>query len=75
SLAVGQAIMLATAALAMHRRRALDLLLWVVTLPLYWSLGALAAWKAIAELLVAPYYWDKTRHGVSRLGPRPPTER
>ncbi|MEM8597758.1 MAG: hypothetical protein AAGF76_14975, partial [Pseudomonadota bacterium] len=64
SLAGGQALMLGTAALAMWRRRALDLLLFVPLLPVYWTLGALAAWKAVLELFVAPYYWDKTRHGV-----------
>ncbi|MEM6423171.1 MAG: glycosyltransferase family 2 protein, partial [Pseudomonadota bacterium] len=67
SLALGQAVMLACAAIAMNRRRARDLLLWVPVLPLYWTLGALAAWKAVAELFIAPTYWDKTRHGVSRL--------
>ncbi|MEL6481919.1 MAG: hypothetical protein AAFQ75_10745, partial [Pseudomonadota bacterium] len=67
SLAGGQALMLAAAGLAMWRKRSLDLMLWVPTLPLYWTLGALAAWKAVLELFVAPYYWDKTRHGVSRM--------
>ncbi|MEL6574758.1 MAG: glycosyltransferase family 2 protein [Pseudomonadota bacterium] len=67
SLAGGQALMLAAAGLAMWRKRALDLMLWVPTLPFYWTLGALAAWKAVLELFVAPYYWDKTRHGVSRM--------
>ena len=37
------------------------------TLPVYWTLGALAAWKAVVELVVAPFYWDKTRHGISRF--------
>jgi hypothetical protein len=31
-----------------------------------------AAYKAAWELLRAPFYWDKTRHGVSpEDGPRP----
>ncbi|MEL6476983.1 MAG: glycosyltransferase [Pseudomonadota bacterium] len=66
SLAIGQAVMLSCAALAMIRRGALDLLIWVPLLPLYWTLGALAAWKAVIECVVAPFYWDKTRHGVTR---------
>ncbi|MEM7526658.1 MAG: glycosyltransferase family 2 protein [Pseudomonadota bacterium] len=69
SLGGGQALMLAAATLAMWRKRALDLLIWVPTLPLYWTLGALAAWKAVIELFVAPYYWDKTKHGVTRMMP------
>jgi len=67
SLLVGQAVMLASAVLALRRRRMAGLTVWVPTLLLYWSLGAAAAWKAVVEIVVAPYYWDKTCHGVSRL--------
>ena len=37
----------------------------VPTLMIYFPLGALAAYKAVLELAVAPYYWDKTEHGVA----------
>ena len=67
SLAVGQAVMLGCAALAMARRGSLGLLIWVPTLPFYWTLGAIAAWKAVFEMVWAPYYWDKTTHGISRV--------
>ncbi|MEM8841016.1 MAG: glycosyltransferase family 2 protein [Pseudomonadota bacterium] len=67
SLALGQATMLACACLAVKRRRVAGLLIWVPSLPVYWTLGAVAAWKAVIELIVAPYYWDKTRHGVTRV--------
>jgi hypothetical protein len=67
SLAAGQAVMLGCAALAMLRRGSPGLLVWVPTLPLYWTLGAAAAWKAVIEMALAPYYWDKTRHGISRV--------
>ncbi len=66
SLGIGQAIMVGCAALAMMRRGETGLLLWVPSLPVYWTLGALAAWKAVLEVLVAPFWWDKTRHGTSR---------
>lgn len=68
SFVLGQAVMLGCAAMALNRRGALDLLLWIPLLPLYWTLGAVAAWKAVIEVGLAPFYWDKTRHGVSRLG-------
>ncbi len=29
----------------------------------YWPLAAIASWKAFAELLSRPFYWDKTPHG------------
>lgn len=66
---LGQAVMLAAATLALSRRRALGLIWCVPTLTIYWTMGALAAWKAVAELAVAPYFWDKTRHGITRMAP------
>lgn len=66
TLAFGQLVMVACACIAMRRRGAVDLLCWVPLLPVYWTLGAVAAWKAIVEIGTAPFYWDKTRHGVSK---------
>ena len=40
-----------------------DLAWWVVTMPVYFTLGTLAAYKALIELIVRPYFWDKTVHG------------
>lgn len=37
--------------------------LWIPALHAYFPLGSVAAVKALAELLAAPFYWDKTRHG------------
>ena len=37
----------------------------LISAPLYWPLQSLAAAKAIYELFTAPFYWDKTEHGVS----------
>ena len=39
------------------------LLPWVATMMFYWPLATLAVYKALYELLVAPFYWDKTSHG------------
>ncbi len=69
SLGAGQVVMLGCAALALRRRRSLGLIAWVPTLLLYWTMGAVAAWKAVVELGLAPYYWDKTEHGVTRVSP------
>ena len=67
--ALGQVVMLAAATLALARRRSIGLIWWVPVLPIYWTLGAIAAWKAIVEVAVAPYFWDKTRHGITRIAP------
>lgn len=37
---------------------------WAPTMHLYFPLGCLAAWKALYEVVVNPFYWDKTQHGV-----------
>ncbi|MGA1026632.1 MAG: glycosyltransferase [Lutimaribacter sp.] len=41
------------------------LLLWVPLMPIYFLMGSLAAYKALWELVCAPFYWDKTQHGLS----------
>ncbi|MDZ4139883.1 MAG: glycosyltransferase, partial [Erythrobacter sp.] len=38
--------------------------LWVPTLHLYFPLGAIASYKAAWELIVRPFFWDKTSHGL-----------
>lgn len=42
------------------------LMIWVPTLVLYFPLGAVAAYKALYELVFKPYYWDKTQHGQAK---------
>ncbi|MEP2031006.1 MAG: glycosyltransferase family 2 protein [Paracoccaceae bacterium] len=41
------------------------LMAWVPTLLLYFPLGTVASYKAIYELAVMPFFWDKTQHGHS----------
>ncbi|MFZ5962827.1 glycosyltransferase [Thalassococcus sp. BH17M4-6] len=41
------------------------LLIWVPTLLLYFPLGIVAAYKALIEMVLKPFYWDKTSHGRS----------
>jgi cellulose synthase/poly-beta-1,6-N-acetylglucosamine synthase-like glycosyltransferase len=54
---------------------------WVPTLHAYHPLGAIASWKALVELVVRPFYWDKTAHGLYGSGehaatpPAPPLPR
>jgi len=42
-------------------------LLWIIpTLPIYWGLVGIASIIAAYELMVKPYFWSKTKHGVSK---------
>jgi glycosyltransferase XagB len=42
-----------------------------LTMPLYWPLASIAALAALIELVVRPFYWAKTAHGLSARGPQP----
>lgn len=37
--------------------------------PFYWLLHSLASFRALWQLFLAPYHWDKTPHGISRMIP------
>ncbi len=39
---------------------------WVPTMMFYLPFGVLAAYKALYELVVSPFYWDKTQHGQAK---------
>ncbi len=41
------------------------LLKWVPTMMFYFPLGALAAYKALHEMIAQPFFWDKTQHGYA----------
>ncbi|MFU8836357.1 glycosyltransferase [Roseovarius autotrophicus] len=41
------------------------LLPWVPTMHFYAPLAAIAAYKAVHELVFRPFFWDKTAHGLS----------
>lgn len=49
------------------RRRGLLSTAWVLLLtPLNWLLLSHAAWRALYQLMVAPYTWEKTEHGRAK---------
>jgi len=37
-----------------------------LTMPLYWVLISVAAWRGLLQLITRPFYWEKTLHGVSK---------
>jgi len=40
--------------------------LWsVLWLPFYWLAISFAAYRALGDLIIRPFYWEKTMHGVS----------
>ncbi len=67
SMIAGQAVMLTTAAVAARDVARPGLLPWVLVLPFYWPLGAVAAWRAVGEIFTRPSHWHKTEHGISPM--------
>ncbi len=59
----GQVVMLTSILKATMHKHLRHLIPYILMLPLYWPLGMLASYKALAELFFAPFYWDKTFHG------------
>ena len=51
--------------LAPLRRKWVDLVPYSLTVFAYWALMSVAAYKALWQLVVNPFYWEKTRHGLS----------
>ncbi len=41
------------------------LMIYTPTMHLYWPLAAVAIVKSLYEMLVRPFFWDKTAHGIS----------
>jgi cellulose synthase/poly-beta-1,6-N-acetylglucosamine synthase-like glycosyltransferase len=48
-------------------RRGLAAFAWILLLtPLHWLVLSLAAWRALLQLAVTPYSWEKTEHGLAK---------
>jgi hypothetical protein len=60
-----EVITLAIYSASVARPKHRHLLPWVPTMHFYAPLAAIAAYKALFELLVKPFFWDKTAHGLS----------
>jgi cellulose synthase/poly-beta-1,6-N-acetylglucosamine synthase-like glycosyltransferase len=52
--------------LACPRRGLAGLLPAALISPIYWVLISVAAWKGALQLLIRPFYWEKTQHGLTR---------
>ncbi|HBK46494.1 MAG TPA: glycosyltransferase [Xanthomonadaceae bacterium] len=39
---------------------------YALTVPLYWVLQSVAAFKGLWQLIRNPFYWEKTTHGISK---------
>lgn len=67
NLAFGNLMAIYTCVLAVFRRGNYPLGLYALLNPLYWILHSIAAYKGLWQLIVRPFYWEKTVHGLSAL--------
>jgi hypothetical protein len=68
NLVVGYVSAMALGGVAAVRRGRLKLAFHALLMPVYWLAISLAAYRALRELVTAPYYWDKTEHFLSAAG-------
>jgi cellulose synthase/poly-beta-1,6-N-acetylglucosamine synthase-like glycosyltransferase len=40
------------------------LIKWTLLMPIYWGMASVAAFIALYQIIFAPHYWEKTRHGL-----------
>ncbi|WP_127901704.1 glycosyltransferase family 2 protein [Solirhodobacter olei] len=66
NLLIGNGVLIFLMMLAPFRRKWLELVPYSVTVPWYWALMSVAAWKGAWQLLTRPFYWEKTTHGLSK---------
>ena len=57
---------------AVSGRKHKHLLAWAPTMHFYSPLGTIAAYKALYEIILKPFFWDKTKHGLSLAAVQPP---
>lgn len=66
NLLIGNGVMSYLTMLAVFKRRQYHLIPFALLNPAYWILHSIASYKALWQLVRNPFYWEKTRHGLSR---------
>jgi cellulose synthase/poly-beta-1,6-N-acetylglucosamine synthase-like glycosyltransferase len=67
NLLIGNSCLIYLSMLAVAKRKHHALLPYALTVPGYWLLQSVAAYKALWQLVKNPFYWEKTVHGISRF--------
>jgi cellulose synthase/poly-beta-1,6-N-acetylglucosamine synthase-like glycosyltransferase len=66
NLILGFGTAIALGAIGADRRGLGHLVRWLPSVPVYWLLSSVAMWRATFQLLMAPYLWEKTEHGLAK---------
>jgi cellulose synthase/poly-beta-1,6-N-acetylglucosamine synthase-like glycosyltransferase len=49
---------------ACAKRRQFGMMRWALLIPIYWAMMSVAASVALWQLIVRPFFWEKTQHGL-----------
>ena len=66
-LFVGYGASILVSTFGLNRLGLLKLVPYQILFPFYWALNSVAAVLAVYELFSRPYFWAKTRHGVTKF--------
>ncbi len=66
---LSEAANMAISAIGVRRNGDRWLWKWIPTTIFYFPLAAIASYRALADLIMRPFFWDKTRHGLSLPSP------
>ncbi len=66
NLLLGNGFLIYMTLLAAFKRDYFRLAPYALTVPLYWLLQSIAAYKGLWQLIHNPFYWEKTTHGISK---------
>jgi cellulose synthase/poly-beta-1,6-N-acetylglucosamine synthase-like glycosyltransferase len=67
NLMVGNILMIYVNMIAVFKRRFYELILFAIANPIYWLMHSVSAYKGLYQLVVKPFYWEKTNHGLSKI--------
>ncbi len=67
NLMVGNLLMIYINMMAVFKRRFYELILFAIANPIYWLMHSAAAFMGLYQLIVKPFYWEKTDHGLSKV--------
>ncbi|MBW4890897.1 glycosyltransferase [Mucilaginibacter sp. HMF5004] len=66
NLLIGNVLMVYINMMAVFKRRFYELILFSLANPVYWILHSISAYKGLYQLIVNPFFWEKTNHGLSK---------
>lgn len=72
NLLIGNVLMVYINMMAVFKRRFYELILFSLANPVYWIMHSISAYKGLYQLIVNPFFWEKTNHGLSKASQTTP---